>query len=85
MKNFKEISELYGDSQFRSSRGMRAPALQYTEPGDLSQALNFALDNLKLALDKANNPERYAEKFSRSVSGLIDNIERITKSLEKMK
>ena len=50
MKNFKEITELYGDSQFRSSRGMRAPALQYTEPGDLSQALNFALDNLKLAL-----------------------------------
>ena len=85
MKNFKEISELYGDSQFRSSRGMRAPALQYTEPGDLSQALNFALDNLKLALDKANNPERYAEKFSKSVPGLIDSIERITKSLEKMK
>ena len=85
MKNYKEISELYGDSQFRSSRGMRVPALQYTEPGDLSQALNFALDNLKLALDKANNPERYAEKFSKSVPGLIDNIERIAKSLEKMK
>ena len=85
MKNFKEISELYGDSQFRSSRGMRAPALQYTEPGDLSQALNFALDELKIALDNARNPERYAEKFSRSVPGLIDNIERITKSLEKMK
>ena len=85
MKNFKEISELYGDSQFRSSRGMRVPALQYTEPGDLSQALNFALDNLKLALDKANNPERYAEKFSKSVPGLIDSIERITRSLEKMK
>ena len=84
MKNFKEISELYGDSQFRSSRGMRVPALQYTEPGDLSQALNFALDNLKLALDKANNPERYAEKFSKSVPGLIDSIERITRSLEKM-
>ena len=85
MKNFKEISELYGDSQFRSSRGMRVPALQYTEPGDLSQALNFALDNLKLALDKANNPERYAEKFSKSVPGLIDSIERITRSLERMK
>ena len=64
---------------------MRAPALQYTEPDELTQALNFALDNLKLALDKANNPERYVDKFSKSVPGLIDNIERIAKSLEKMK
>ena len=81
----KKFNELYGDSQFRSSRGMRAPALQYTEPDELTQALNFALDELKIALDNARNPERYAEKFSRSVPGLIDNIERITKSLEKMK
>ena len=81
----KTFNELYGDSEFRSSRGMRAPALQYTEPGDLSQALNFALDDLKLALERANNPERYAEKFSKSVPGLVDSIERITKSLEKMR
>ena len=85
MKNFKEITELYGDSEFRSSRGMRAPALQYTDPGEMAQVLNFALDDLKFALQRANNPERYAEKFSKSVPGLVDSIERITKSLEKMK
>ena len=85
MKNFKEISELYGDSQFRSSRGMRAPALQYTEPDEIARALSFAVDDLKIAVDNARNPERYAEKFSKSVPGLIDSIERITKSLEKMK
>tara|TARA_B100000809_G_C14821283_1_gene417495 strand:+ start:333 stop:581 length:249 start_codon:yes stop_codon:yes gene_type:complete len=81
----KTFTELYGDSQFRSSRGIREPALQYTEPDELSQVLNFALDELKIALDNARNPERYAEKFSRSVPGLVDNIERITKSLEKMR
>jgi len=81
----KTFNELYGDSEFRSSRGMRAPALQYTEPGEMSQVLNFALDDLKLALERANNPERYAEKFSKSVPGLVDSIERITKSLEKMR
>ena len=81
----KTFNELYGDSEFRSSRGMRVPALQYTEPEEGAQALNYALDGLKLALERANNPERYVEKFSKSVPGLIDSIERITKSLEKMR
>ena len=85
MKNFKEITELYGDSEFRSSRGIREPVLQYTEPGEIARALSSAVDDLKIAVDNARNPERYAEKFSKSVPGLIDSIERITKSLEKMK
>tara|TARA_Y100001951_G_scaffold100722_1_gene104568 strand:+ start:34 stop:282 length:249 start_codon:yes stop_codon:yes gene_type:complete len=81
----KTFNELYGDGEFRSSRGVREPVLQYTEPEENAQVLNFALDNLKLALERANNPERYVAKFSRSLPGLIDNIERITKSLEKMR
>ena len=85
MKNFKEITELYGDSEFRSSRGIRAPVLQYTEPDEIARALSSAVDDLKIAVDNARNPERYAEKFSRSVHGLIDNIERVIKSLEKMR
>ena len=85
MKNFKEITELYGDSEFRSSRGIREPVLQYTEPDEIARALSSAVDDLKITLDSARNPERYAEKFSRSVHGLIDSIERIIKSLEKMR
>ena len=85
MKNFKEITELYGDSEFRSSRGIREPVLQYTEPDEIARALSSAVDDLKIALDNVRNPERYAEKFSRSVPGLIDSIERIIKSLEKMR
>ena len=81
----KTFTELYGDSEFRSSRGIREPVLQYTEPEEGAQALNYALDDLKLALQRANNPERYVAKFSRSVAGLIDSIESITRSLEKMK
>ena len=85
MKNFKEITELYGDSEFRSSRGIREPVLQYTEPDEIARALSSAVDDLKIAVDNVRNPERYAEKFPRSVHGLIDSIERIIKSLEKMK
>ena len=85
MKNFKEITELYGDSEFRSSRGIREPVLQYTEPDEIARALSSAVDDLKITLDNVRNPERYAEKFSRSVPGLIDSIERIIKSLEKMR
>ena len=44
----KTFNELYGDSEFRSSRGMRTPALQYTEPVEGSQALNYALDGLNV-------------------------------------
>ena len=85
MKNFKEITELYGDSEFRSSRGIREPVLQYTEPDEIARALSSAVDDLKITVDNVRNPERYAEKFSRSVPGLIDSIERIIKSLEKMR
>ena len=85
MKNFKEITELYGDSEFRSSRGIREPVLQYTEPDEIARALSSAVDDLKITLDNVRNPERYAEKFSRSVPGLIDSFERIIKSLEKMR
>ena len=81
----KTFTELYGDSEFRSSRGIREPVLQYTEPDEIARALSSAVDDLKIAVDNARNPERYAEKFSRSVPGLIDSIERIIKSLEKMR
>ena len=80
----KTFTELYGDSEFRSSRGIREPVLQYTEPDEIARALSSAVDDLKIALDNVRNPERYAEKFSRSVPGLIDSIERIIKSLDKM-
>ena len=46
---------------------------------EIARALSSAVDDLKIAVDNARNPERYAEKFSKSVPGLIDSIERITK------
>ena len=41
----KTFTELYGDGEFRSSRGVREPVLQYTEPEEGAQALNYALES----------------------------------------
>jgi len=57
----------------------------YIDPDDAGKAINYALDDLKTQLKRARNPEKWAEKYHRSVPGVIDMMERLTSILGKMK
>ena len=58
---------------------------RFIDPDEAGQAINYALENLKLSLSKIKNPEKWAEKYHRSLPDVIEMIERITKVLWKMK
>ena len=58
---------------------------RFIDPDEAGQAINYALENLKLSLSKIKNPEKWAEKYHRAVPGVIEMIEQITKVLWKMK
>ena len=57
----------------------------YIDPDDAGKSINYALDDLKQSLKKVRNPEKWAEKYHRSLPGLIDMIERLNSILGKMK
>ena len=52
---------------------------------DIGQAMNYALEELESVLKKVRNPEDWAEKYHRSASQVIENIEKLIITLEKMK
>ena len=58
---------------------------KFIDPDEAGQAINYALDDLKLSLSKAKNPEKWAEKYHRGLPGVIDMIDRLTKILWKMR
>ena len=59
--------------------------LSYIDPDEAGVAINNALDDLNRSLKKVRNPEKWAEKYHRSLPGVIDMIERLTRTLGKMK
>ena len=58
---------------------------RFIDPGEAGQAINYALDDLKHTLKKVRNPEKWAEKYYRSLPGTIDMMERLTHIFGKMK
>ena len=58
---------------------------RYIEPEDAGREINSSLDGLEKALKKVRNPEKWAEKYHRSVPGVIDTMERLTHLFGKMK
>jgi DNA repair ATPase RecN len=57
----------------------------YIDPDDASKSINYALDDLKRQLKRVRNPEKWAEKYHRSVPDVVDMIERLVHILGKMK
>ena len=58
---------------------------RFIDPDEAGQAINYALDDLKLSLSKARNPEKWAEKYHRGLPDVIEMIERVSKVLWRMK
>ena len=58
---------------------------KFIDPDEAGQAINYALDDLKLSLSKARNPEKWAEKYHRGLPDVIEMIERVSKVLWRMK
>jgi hypothetical protein len=57
----------------------------FIDPDDAGKSINYALDDLKGQLKRVRNPEKWAEKYYRNVSHVVDLIERLTHILGKMK
>ena len=58
---------------------------RFLDPEEAGQAINYALDDLKLSLSKARNPEKWAEKYHRGLPDVIEMIERVSKVLWRMR
>ena len=58
---------------------------RFIDPEEAGQAINYALDDLKQSLKRVRNPEKWAEKYHRSLPGVIDMMERLTHLFGKMK
>ena len=58
---------------------------RFIDPDEAGQAINYALDDLKLSLSKAKNPEKWAEKYHRGLPDVIEMIERVSKVLWRMR
>ena len=57
----------------------------YIDPDDAGKLINYALDDLKQSLKRVRKPEKWAEKYLRSLPGVIDMMERLTHLFGKMK
>ena len=57
----------------------------YIDPDEAGIIINNALDELKQSLKRVRNPEKWAEKYHRSLPGVVDMMERLTHILGKMK
>ncbi len=58
---------------------------KYIDPDDAGRILTNAIEELGIAIKRAKNPENWAEKYHRSLPGLVDMIESITSILYRMK
>ena len=58
---------------------------KYIDPEDAGPSINMALDELQSALKRVRNPEKWAEKYHRSLPGVLDMIDRLTNIFGKMK
>ena len=58
---------------------------RYIQPEDAGREINASLEGLEKALKKVRNPEKWAEKYLRSLPDLIDMMYRVQKVLGKMK
>ena len=58
---------------------------KYIDPEDAPMILVNAIQNLQSALKGAKNPEKWAEKYHRSLPGLVEMIYSVTKILSRMK
>ena len=59
--------------------------LKYIDQEDAGKAINYALEELEGSLKKIRNPEKWAEKYHRSLPGVIEMVERLTKIFGRMK
>ena len=59
--------------------------LKYIDQADAGRVINNALDELEGSLKKIRKPEQWAEKYHRSLPGVIDMIDRLNKIFGKMK
>ena len=57
----------------------------YIDPDEAGIIINNALDELKQSLKRGRNPEKWAEKYHRSLPGVVDMMERLTHIFGKMK
>ena len=57
----------------------------YINPDEAGVTINNALDDLKQSLKRVRNPEKWAEKYHRSLPGVVDMMERLTNIFGKMK
>ena len=57
----------------------------YIDQDDAGVTINNALDELKQSLKRVRNPEKWAEKYHRSLPGVVDMMERLTHIFGKMK
>ena len=57
----------------------------FIEPRDAGRMINGALEDLEYALKKVRNPEKWAEKYTRSLPGFLDQIDKVIRSLGRMK
>jgi hypothetical protein len=69
MKNFKEIIT----EDFRAT------------DKDIGRKVADKIDELKTALKKIKNPEKWAETFFKSAPSVLDNLDNIIKIFKKMK
>ena len=57
----------------------------FINPDEAGVTINNALDDLKQSLKRVRNPEKWAEKYHRSLPGVVDMMERLTHIFGKMK
>ena len=59
----------------------------YVDPEDAVRLLDNALEDLAYVVKKMKpqKAEKYAEKYHRSIPGLLDSLERITHFIDKLK
>ena len=48
-------------------------------------AVNYKLEELEEAIAAIRNPEMWAEKYSRSLQGFLDNVDLVIKVMDRMR
>ena len=74
-----------GLTEFERLGGKDTVKEAYIDPDDAGKSINYALDDLKQSLKRVRNPEKWAEKYHRSLPGVIDMMERLIHIFGKMK
>jgi len=54
-------------------------------PGEEGMAVNYKLEELEEAIAAIRNPEVWAEKYSRSLQGFLDNVDLVIKVMDRMR